>query len=79
MIEADLQHFNALTDHERQRLYALVVLLAYFIRHLQPESGWIERFRDFVVSEASIGGMTPETSMGFPPNWQKLPIWNPTP
>jgi abortive infection bacteriophage resistance protein len=37
MIEADLQHFNALTDHERQRLYALVVLLAYFIRHLHPE------------------------------------------
>jgi hypothetical protein len=78
MIGSELHHFNQLADADRQRLYALIALLAYFIDHLHPESGWVQRFRDFIVGSGSIGGMTPETSMGFPAGWANLPLWDPT-
>jgi abortive infection bacteriophage resistance protein len=77
MIGSELLHFNQLTEVERQRLYALAALLAYFIRHVHPGSFWTERFRDFILASGSIGGMTPQSSMGFPLDWESLALWNP--
>ena len=78
MVTTEILHLNSLDEPERHRLYPLAALVAYFILKLHRDSGWIERFRDCVVAFGQVGGMTPETSMGFPTSWNAMPLWNPT-
>jgi abortive infection bacteriophage resistance protein len=75
LLGKEVVHLNELGEVERHRLYPLAALVAYFVLKLHPDSGWVGRFRTLVANFGSVGGLTPENSMGFPPDWQSLSIW----
>lgn len=75
MVDPDVQHLARLDESERHRLYPLAAIVAYFIVNLHRDSGWVDRFRECMQTFGTIGGMTPENSMGFPMGWERMPLW----
>jgi abortive infection bacteriophage resistance protein len=56
---------------EKRRLYNTLVMLAYFLRKISPESSWVERLKELLAS----CHMVQPQAMGFPSNWQKQSLW----
>lgn len=59
---------------ERQ-IYNTLVMLGYLLRLISPGTSWPQRMRQLIVEH----GVLDTAAMGFPTNWQELPLWRVTP
>ena len=66
--DALAKQFNA---YEQRRIYNSLVMLAWCIRVISPESTWSLRLRELLKTrkEAQL------KSMGVPAHWQDAPVW----
>jgi abortive infection bacteriophage resistance protein len=67
----------------QQRLYIYAVTLAFMLRSHVSGTNWHMTFKTqakkLQTGLLTLGGspvVSQEQSMGFPPDWEKLPIWN---
>jgi abortive infection bacteriophage resistance protein len=76
-VDVDLQH--AADWAVREKLYVLAAILAYLVRHIDPASTWHLDFRTHVRKFPDVPGKSPEADMGFPSDWDELPLWSTVP
>lgn len=76
-VEDVLKH--AADWHVRDKIYVLGAILAYLASRIDPASRWHVNFRGLVRKFPEVPGLTAEANMGFPPNWDNLPLWNTVP
>ena len=62
-----------ISDHPR-RMFAMLSVLNYLVRHIAPQSQWPHRLV-YLLEEKHPD--IPIAQMGFPQNWKKSPIWMP--
>jgi len=55
----------------RERVFAVLTILAHVMRHIAPGSTWAVRTREMLVGAQ----YAPLPMMGFPDDWQSSPIW----
>ena len=65
------KQLNRSTEHAA-RIYNTLTLLGWMMARINPESGWLQRTRTLIESQA------PEriAVMGFPSAWQEFPVWS---
>lgn len=82
VVTADLHHVAALGNSKK--LYHTLALLAYLLRQRDGGAQWHLTFKTYVRKFPKIpllgpDGTSPlvsmEYSMGFPPGWENLPLW----
>lgn len=61
----------SLNREEDRKLYNSLVILVHLLAVIEPESDWGIRLQAHLNSLPNIS----HTEMGFPDNWQRLPIW----
>ena len=61
--------FNHSTDTNR-KLYNTLVMITYFMNIISPDHHWKIKLKE-LISEHNIN----TAMMGFPDNWESLPIW----
>jgi abortive infection bacteriophage resistance protein len=52
-------------------VFAVLTLLRYLLRFIDPQSGWQADLENMLTEYPEI----PLNLMGFPSNWQDIPIW----
>ncbi|MCL6424176.1 Abi family protein [Brachybacterium sp. JHP9] len=72
MVEPSLHH---LVDVDRRKLYFLATVLAYLLQTIHPDSRFRNDFVTAMKKHPSVLGLTPQSAMGFVPDWEKLEIW----
>jgi abortive infection bacteriophage resistance protein len=71
-----LHHLNELDNDQRQKIYLLIALTAHLERAVNPSSSWAWSALPTQAKKlGNVGGMTLENTMGFPKDWQELPLW----
>lgn len=73
MVESELHH---LRGSNNTKIYFLMAVSAYLIRQIDPHSSFPADVRTTMKKFPSGLPWTPETSMGFTPQWAKEPLWN---
>lgn len=63
-----------LDEKSRRRIYGTIVVLAYLLARVHPQSDWKARIRDLIETQASALGLEME-AMGFPADWERSPLW----
>jgi abortive infection bacteriophage resistance protein len=53
------------------RIYVVLLLLRHLLRHVAPQSRWVDRLHKLLTDYPEI----PIVSMGFPANWPACPLW----
>jgi abortive infection bacteriophage resistance protein len=69
-----LQHLRADT-HAQRRLYAVAATLQYLLRLIHPGSTWAFRLKEQIRTFPQTSGISIR-QMGFPEEWDNLPLWN---
>jgi len=59
---------------DNKHIYASAVLCCFFLDTIAPDHSWRARLIDLVS-----GDIWRQQQMGFPLNWQALPIWGTPP
>lgn len=59
------------------KIYPTLALIAYSLSHVDPESNWNVRLANLLSRFPEIDGVSPENDMGFPADWNLLPLWTP--
>lgn len=72
-VGADLAHVAACEP--RDKLYVLLAILGYLVRHLDPKANWPLRLRTHVRKFPDLPSLTVQQDMGFPHGWDDLPLW----
>lgn len=67
------KHAAFLVHAQRDRFYALAVVLFELIQVTAPGTGWHERLKTLLAVHPGV----PSLAMGFPAHWQQEPFWNP--
>jgi abortive infection bacteriophage resistance protein len=62
-------HFPIEIDN--RKIYAVLTLLRYLLKFIDPKSDWQNRLEDLLKSYPDV----PISWMGFPNNWLECPIW----
>jgi abortive infection bacteriophage resistance protein len=55
----------------QSKVFGLLTILRYFLTIIAPQSRWRERLFVLLEEYSEIE----RSCMGFPNNWQKLPLW----
>lgn len=63
----------------RDKVYVPAAILAYLTSQIDPTSTWHLDFRTLVRKFPEVPGLSAEADMGFPPDWDALPLWNTVP
>lgn len=58
-------------ENAHRRLYNTLVMLAYLLRSISPESHW----RNKLITLLDSCQQAPAAVMGFPDDWKTLPLW----
>ncbi len=58
----------------QKRLYAVAVVIQHLVKHIDPHSAWPARLSDLFLTFPTAAAVTVDAT-GFPPGWQKLPLW----
>ncbi len=53
------------------RMFGVLTILKYCLDHVAPQSKWPHRLKELISTSSDI----PLTSMGFPNDWERCPIW----
>jgi abortive infection bacteriophage resistance protein len=56
---------------DNAKLFCVLTILQWCIRRIAPQSAWKTRLRDLCARYPTI----PLVNMGFPTDWDKIPIW----
>jgi abortive infection bacteriophage resistance protein len=72
-VSSDLVH--AARMEPRNKVYIHLAVLAYLVRSLDPRQNWPLTMRTHMKKFPRIPGISPETDMGFPPDWVDAPLW----
>jgi abortive infection bacteriophage resistance protein len=68
------EYFHTVPDAKR-RIYNTLVMLGYLLRLISPGTSWPTRMRQLLEEYGDI-----DTSvMGYPTDWQELPLWRENP
>ena len=62
------QFFNRI---DNGKIYNALVMMAYLMERIVPSGGWKRRLLTLLDEHSGI----PQATMGFPPNWRRLEIW----
>ena len=73
MVGGDLHH---LVSADTNKVYFLTAVLAYLLRHVDPDSRFASDLRTTMSKFPSVLGWTPEDSMGFVDGWASERLWN---
>ena len=57
------------------RIYAIVAIIRYLLKRINPTSTWAQRMSEQVAAFPAIPGLSVEQS-GFPPNWRIEALWH---
>ncbi|RME58602.1 Abi family protein [Candidatus Parcubacteria bacterium] len=57
--------------HPERRLFVILLMLAYLMRHIGPDSRWQTRLEQLLADYPDI----PMSPMGLYPSWQTHPVW----
>lgn len=60
---------------QRDRIYVVLALLAYMVRHVDPTSNWPRSLLTKARKFPALTGISPESDMGFPVGWDDLALW----
>jgi abortive infection bacteriophage resistance protein len=55
-----------------ERVYGAIAVAQFLLRSISPRSHWAQRLRDLLATMPRAFGIE---LMGFPSNWQTLPLW----
>jgi abortive infection bacteriophage resistance protein len=70
-----LSHINGTQSSlTRTRVYAVIALLCYFLRYINPSSNWGGNLKTLAGKFPTAPGAE-FWQTGFPPNWSALPLW----
>lgn len=65
--------WHAPAKFDNLHIFAVLTLLRYLLRFIDPQSGWQTRLENLLAEYPDI----PLNWMGFPSNWKDSPIWKP--
>ena len=65
------KHTALIADADRDRFYAVAIILNYLMGIIAPQSRWHERLAALMVKHSG-GGLR---AMGFPPDWRSKEFW----
>lgn len=68
-----LEHLS--TSAPGSKLYPYVAILAYLIRKVDPDTRWVNHFRETMRKFPKGNGLSPQNDMGFPANWESEELW----
>lgn len=69
------ERLHHLGGADNDRIYFLAALCAHLLIQLDPQTDWPTQFVTTMRKFRPVHGMTPENTMGFPPGWSELAIW----
>jgi hypothetical protein len=73
-VEPDMTHASKL--EQNGKLYGVLAVIAYLVRHLEPKQNWpMGGLRTVVRKFAAVPGLSPTTHMAFPNDCESLPLW----
>jgi len=64
-----------LRSADNNKLYFLCALAAHLLRNIDRDSQWPSSFVTAMRKFPAVNGMTPQTTMGFPADWESLDLW----
>ena len=67
------KHAGFLFHAQKDRFYALAVVVFELIQVAAPGTGWHDRLKALLAAHSSV----PLSVMAFPANWHQEPFWNP--
>ena len=67
------KHAKFLHHAQKDRFYALAVVLFELTQVTAPGTGWHERLKSLLAAHPTV----PLAAMAFPANWSQEPFWNP--
>tara|TARA_R110002051_G_scaffold172588_1_gene242899 strand:+ start:88 stop:306 length:219 start_codon:yes stop_codon:yes gene_type:complete len=70
----DFEHV-ALHRPAQERLYGTLVILAYLVKRLNPDTAWPTRVKTLLESFPQTA-LVDLSSAGFPENWKDAAVWN---
>lgn len=76
IVQDEARHLAYVDDANRGKLYFMATLLAYLVIKIDPDSNWPRTFRTLIKKFPATSGITPQTAMGFPADWELEPLWN---
>lgn len=72
-VSSNMRH--AATHEPRDKVYLVLAILAYLVRHLDPKANWPLSLRTHVRKFPAVPGLDVVQDMGFPDAWDDLPLW----
>ena len=73
MVGQELHH---LVSADTNKVYFLTAVLAYLLRHVDPDSRFASDLRTTMGKFPSVLGWTPESTMGFVEGWLNQALWS---
>lgn len=70
----DLAHI-ATNTHALTRVYAIACICAHFLRTINPNSSWLQRFKSLAASFPA-SSIVDINAGGFPEDWDKANLWS---
>lgn len=72
-VKTDLEH--AADGGQREKIYVVLAIMAYLVRHIEPHANWPLTMRTQVRKFPEHADLSVERDMGFPETWDGLPLW----
>ena len=66
-------HWHSPVQLDNDKVFIALTILKYFLDKIAPQSSWDQRLHKLLDDYPRIS----KRKMGFPPNWQDCPIWEP--
>ena len=65
------KHTKLIPEVDKDRFYAVAIILHYLMGMIAPQSRWHERLANLMVKHSGAG----LRAMGFPPDWRSDRFW----
>ncbi|WP_223875090.1 Abi family protein [Nanchangia anserum] len=70
-----IEDLSSLPRHQSDQLYGALLVMAFMLNTISPGTSWHHKLRQLINTEfLQLPGRNPE-EMGFPSDWQQLPVW----
>lgn len=70
-----LPGFEGLPEDQFEHVYGTICLIAFLLRTTSPGSSWIDQVKALVQSAFADFAHRTVGEMGFPQEWEELPLW----
>lgn len=72
---ARMDAFDGLPDDQSDNVYGTICVSGFLLRTTSVGSTWLPQLNQLVDRSFSAFSLRKPTEMGFPQNWQELPLW----